>query len=472
MWLPTDPRLSAFVQEYTGFCESFYARDLTEEDWRAWRQTRLSEVLARVMEGSKFYQRHLDGHPVAGCTLEDLPTLPFTTKQDLREQMFDILAGNIREATFFYETTGTTGRATPCPRDAKEVIASNYHVTKSWESIFRHHFGARAPAIGLMGPTEVHSFGDTLGDIARNVGVCNAKIWPYSPVMGFKKALELMRDLELEIICCTPGVCLNLAKAAQHYGHDLHTDFSVELFFLTGEMCTPELARTIDELWNVRTYNILYGSQEAFVIGVACEHRNMHVADPNYIVEILDPETGESMGSTGAGELCVTTLIPGVKPLIRYRTGDLVHVGPNDCGCDLPGARIDVVGRVLDRLLLNGRRYRPSEIETAVLTGLTGCAGYQVVLESDAQDVDRATVRLEFLRDAVPPAGAAAAIEARFARAFDLATSVEIAEELDPITSTGAFVSWKAARIIDKRGDDGVEERAAQRLAANRGYRT
>lgn len=162
-------------------------------------------MLDQVSTGSPFYARHLADVDLATITPATLDRLPFTTKTHLRQEMLDVLSRPLSEGVFFYETTGTTGRATPCPRDGREVVASNAHVTESWASIFRHHFGDRAPRIGLMGPTEVHSFGDTLGDVARNVGSLNAKIWPYSPVIGFAKALQLMKDLELEVICCTPA---------------------------------------------------------------------------------------------------------------------------------------------------------------------------------------------------------------------------------------------------------------------------
>ncbi|GAB1646630.1 phenylacetate--CoA ligase family protein [Krasilnikovia sp. MM14-A1259] len=473
MWLPTDARYQDFLQEYLAVCDRYYAGEMTAADWTDWYDRRLAVVVAHTQAKSPFYQRHLAGVDAAGVTTETLRNLPFTTKADLRREMFDVLSGDISEGTFFYETTGTTGRATPCPRDAKEVIASNTHVTESWRSIFRHHFGDRRPAIGLMGPTEVHSFGDTLGDVARNVGSCNAKIWPYSPVIGFQKALQLMRDLRLEVICCTPGVCLNLAKAARHYGYDLAKDFNVKLFFLTGEMCTPALAANIDSVWGVDTYNILYGSQEAFVIGTTCKNKNMHLSAPNYVAELIEPDTGAVAGSTGTGELCVTTLIDGLKPLVRYRTGDLVRLGEESCDCELKGPRLDVVGRVLDRIELGRGRFLAAELEEAVLEGVRNCLGFQIVIDADEAGADRVTVRLDLIDGG---AGSRADIEAgvprRFAERFGVPATVEIVEELDQIVSTGAFVSWKAARIQDRRTAPDHETEVAMAMAAGRRYTT
>ncbi|MDI3405797.1 phenylacetate--CoA ligase family protein [Streptomyces cavernicola] len=471
MWLPTHGPAADFAARYLELHRAFYDRSLSDPTLAAWRADQLRTVLDQVSTGSPFYARHLKDVDLAAVTPDDLTALPFTTKADLREEMLDVLSRPLADALFFYETTGTTGRATPCPRDGREIVASNAHITESWASIFRHHFGEHAPRIGLMGPTEVHSFGDTLGDIARNVGSLNAKIWPYSPVIGFEKALQLMQDLELEVICCTPGVALTLAKAAQHFGYDLRRDFSVKLLLVTGEMCTPALAHNLESVWGADVYNILYGSQEAFVIATACRNKRMHLSQTNYLVEVVDPETDETHGPRGSGELTVTMLVDGVKPLVRYRTGDAVVVEESDCDCEMPGDLVRIVGRTLDRLDLGGRQFTAGQIETAVMTEVTGSAGYQVVIERDAEGQDRLTVHLELLNGLVEDAAALTdTVRRRAVDALGVPVTVELSDGLDPIVSTGAFVSWKAARIVDRRSAPDHETEVAQRMAANRGY--
>ena len=92
-----------------------------------------------------------------------------------------------------------------------------------------------------------------------------------------------MRDLRLEVIVATPGVCLNLARAAKAKEIDIATEFpALRLFLLTGEMCTPALAANIDSVWNVDTYNAFYGSQEAFIMGVADPSGRMRISETNY----------------------------------------------------------------------------------------------------------------------------------------------------------------------------------------------
>ncbi|MFF0608081.1 phenylacetate--CoA ligase family protein [Nocardia tengchongensis] len=471
MWLPSQGAPADFAGQYMALHRAFYDRSLTLQQLESWRRTQLAAVLEQTSAHSPFYRRHLAAVDLAAITPDTLEQLPFTTKQHLREELFDVLSRPLHDSVFFYETTGTTGRATPCPRDAREVIASNAHVTESWGRIFAEHFGDRAPRVGLMGPTEVHSFGDTVGDVARNLGAMNAKIWPYSPVIGFPKALQLMKDLDLEVLVCTPGVALTLAKAAIYYGYDLRADFGVKVLLVTGEMCTPALAANLESLWGADVYNMLYGSQEAFVIAVACPAKQMHLSQTNYLIEVIDPESGVSHGPHGAGELTVTMLIDGVKPLVRYRTGDSVEIKPSDCGCGMPGDLVRIVGRTLDRIELGGRLFTAGAIESAVLAGVTGSVGYQIVIDRTASGDDVLTVRLELIGDpAVRGPEIAADCARRVSEILGVPADVELSEDLGAIVGTGAFVSWKAARIVDRRAEPDSETLVAQRLAERRGY--
>lgn len=474
MWLPTDKKYADFIKDYFAVSDRYHAGEMTPADWRAWQEKRLKVVLRHVKSKSKFYQRHLANVDVEAVTLDTLGTLPFTTKDDLRREMLDILSGDLAEAMFFYETTGTTGPATPCPRDAKEVIASNAQLTYGFQHIFEHHFGPNVkPKVALMGPTEAHSFGDTLGDVCRNLGSLNAKIWPFSPMIGFKRCLQLMHELALDVVVTTPGICLTLAKAAEHYGFDLKRDFRVKLFMLTGEMTTPASARNMTSLWGAETYNILYGSQEALVIASACKRNHLHLAMPNYIFEVLDADTRQSQGMYGEGELCVTMLIDGVKPMIRYCTGDFVKIPREYDRCEVPSPPVSVVGRTRDRVRLSGKPHLASQIEEAILEGVRGCLGYQVVIESDAGGRDRVTVKLELLKR--PEAEVAAVetdVQRRFQALFDTPTKAEVVDELSAIVHTGSMVSWKASRIVDKRVAADAETQSAQRLAQKRGFRT
>jgi phenylacetate-CoA ligase len=462
---------SPVPSDYSQFCQRFYTGALSEENWRRWYAQRLTTVLQHVTEKSDFYRRHFAGINVTAVSPDDLTTLPFTTKADLRRETYAVLSSPIADASIYYETTGTTGASTPCPRSAKDISWSNTHVEQSWRRLFAKRFGARMPVIGLMGPSELYAFGDTFGDVAQRLGACHAKIWPESSRVGFRKALRLIRELGVQVVVCAPALCLNLAKAAMHYGFDPQRDFDVELFLVLGEICTPEFADNVRSIWGADTLPTLYGSQEALAIATGCTAGRLHLSDPNYLVEILDPDTDRVLGGVGTGELCLTTLIDGSKPLIRYRTGDLVTVGAGECRCGSHGTLIEVIGRIADRITLGEEKYHPAGIESLILHGIRGCLGYQLIIDCGPTGADEVTVLL----DLVPGlSGDVAEISARITeqmrRRCGVGTNIAVTAELDPITNTGAFVSWKAARIKDNRTIPDREVEVAKRVASQHAY--
>jgi phenylacetate-CoA ligase len=328
-------------------------------------------------------------------------------------------------------------------------------VEESWRRLFAGRFGGRMPVVGLMGPSELYAFGDTFGEVARRLGGCHVKIWPESPRVGFAKALRLMQELQVEVVVCAPALSLSLAKAARYHGYDLARDFGVELFLVLGEICTPSFAANVASAWGATALPTLYGSQEALAVATGCRNGQLHLSQPNYLVEVLDPATDEVRGNDGEGELCLTMLVPGIKPLIRYRTGDLVSVGGRPCDCGRPGQVVEVLGRVADQVTIGASSFRAAQIEAAVLEGVRGCLGYQVVLDQEAGGPDRLTVHLELLPGInEDEAQVRRVVAGKVRERLGVNAEVLVADELDPVTGTGAFVSWKAARILDRRAPD------------------
>ncbi|WP_159772480.1 phenylacetate--CoA ligase family protein [Streptomyces sp. HM190] len=456
----------ASLGEFQSFNERYYSGEVPDEEWKRWNAERLTTVLRHVTKNSPFYGRHLQGIDIERVTPDDMGVLPFTTKADLRRELHDMLSGDIRDALIYYETTGTTGPATPCPRGPKDIACSNVHLEKSLRSLFTHYFGDRKPVIGLMGPSELYSFGDTFGDVVTRIGACHAKIWPESQRVGYRKALELMRDLEIDVIMCSPAACANLAKAAVHNGFDPRKDFKVKLFLVLGEICTPEFSANVKSIWGADALPTLYGTQELMVVATGCSRGRMHLSRPNYLVEVVDPDTGESLGQEGTGELVLTMLVDDIKPLVRYRTNDLATVGPNTCDCGLPGPEIQVIGRVPDRIALGEGKFRPAEIEAALLDGVGGCLGYQVVIGKDADGGDEVTVHLEMLEEISGPTEVIAeGMIQRIRERLGVPAKVVVDPDLDPITQTGAYVSWKAARVKDTRVEYDPDVETAKRVA-------
>ena len=449
---------------------------------RGWSSAQLSEHQLRglhesvrfVKESSPFYRRHLEGISdafLSDPTFASFETLPFTTKADLRREMKDMLSRPLEDCCFFYETTGTTGPATPCPRDYVDTIYNNMAVTSCLETILKT--GDRKHFVGICGPTELHSFGDTLGDVCRNMGLAMAKFWAYSPVIGIRKSIETLRDLGVTVLMCTPGMALTMAKVAQQLGYDLHRDLKLEILMLTGELGSPAMMENLGSLWGAKAYNFLYGAQEALVLAtVTCSGR-MHTFPMNFHYEVIDPETDEPVIARDGrkeGELVITTLFPGSKPLVRYRTGDFVRLTEAGSQDVLPSPVVEVLGRTRDALVLNGHAIQGYDLEQLLLRNVRGLVGYQLVITNDGSD--RVTVQLEML-DGEPAPELTSDIQTAFRDRLGIMPTVTFGE-LGTIGSTGSLVSWKAARIVDKRAcaqNDpaaDVERRAAEQIAAAR----
>ena len=446
-----DKKFEEFKNRYDSAHYAYWTNRLTEDELAKWQKERLQTVLSHVKSLSTFYGERLKDVDPDSINLKNLEELPFTTKDDLRDSMLDILCGGVEESIFYYETTGTTGRATPCPRDKKESYASNKQLAMAYQAILEKHFPQGKTVVGIMGPTEVHSFGDTLGDVCYQLGVCNAKIWPHSPVIGFSKSLQLMKDLEIGVISSAPGMLLALAKQAERLNYNTRDSFSLRAFMMSGELCTPALKNNLYSLWGAEAYDSLYGSQESLIIASNNSSDQLMPHRLNYIIEVLDPESGKSLGHTGEGELCVTMLVDGAKPLIRYRTGDMVVIQPSGKQEIAYKYKMKVVGRLKDRLHLNEKPFTAGHIEQAILEGVEKCLGYQVVI-CNTSGKDTVIAKLEmskYFRGNKKQIGLV--IQERVKERLGVEATVMFVDDLDEHVNLGSWFSWKEARIVDQR---------------------
>ncbi|MFC7386593.1 phenylacetate--CoA ligase family protein [Sphaerisporangium rhizosphaerae] len=461
------PELDEMARSLRDLHREFLAGEWDEARVAAHQARLLRQTISYVKERSPFYRARLDG----AAEDDDLGSLPFTTKQDLRDAQFDMLSRPMHEAWIFYETTGTTGRATPCPRDNTDTLHNNTVLTAYYQTVF-DQYGDRQ-VVGVSGPSELHATGDTFGDVCRNLGIAVAKMWPHSPMIGFDRALEVMRMLPVTGLFATPGMALSLAKKAREAGLDPAADFSLDVLMLTGELASPSLLAGIGALWGARAYNALYASQEASVLAASGADGGLYTAPLINHYEVIDPVTLRPARADGAGvrqgELVITNLYQGAKPLVRYRTGDMVRMHPVAPGATIPAPRVEVLGRVGDQIMLNGHAVTGYDLEDLLLRHVGGFMDYQIRLERTPLGEDRVDLMLHGASESHPGL-VLAQEECREVLGTELVVSFG-----DPgsITSTGAMVSWKAARVVDGRGDeparDDRESRAALALAARRG---
>jgi phenylacetate-CoA ligase len=469
MFTVFNPELAAVAAAIRDEHVSFLAGEWTAARLASHQLDRFQATLRYTARQSAFYRGRLaavEPADVRSLHPDQLAGIPFTTKADLRQAQQDILSKPLSGAWILYETTGTTGASTPCPRDNIDSLSNNTVLTTYYDTIFRQFTGDQF--IGVSGPTELHAFGDTFGDVCRNLGLAVVKMWPHSPMVGFDRALEVLRTVPVTGLFCTPGMALSLAKKAVAAGLEPRRDFRLDVLMLTGELASPALLENIGELWDARAYNALYASQEASVLGAAGADGRLYTAPLINFYEVIDPVTAAPVSEVDGcrtGELVVTGLYQGAKPLVRYRTGDLVRLRRPHAGQTLPAPSVQPLGRTNDELVVNGRRISGYDLEDLLLGSVRGYLDYQIGI-SAAGAADRLVLELE-VDPAAPPR-----LDDRPARAcrevLDADLDVRFAR-LGSITGTGAMVSWKAARVVDHRGaGPDPEKTAAAELAAAR----
>ncbi|WP_200258571.1 phenylacetate--CoA ligase family protein [Streptomyces sp. HSG2] len=474
MFTQYDPEAGALTAELRDRFDAFRNGKLDAE-WVRSHQTRaLRRVVAYARDRSPFYRKRLGSltdERLSALDLDDLGTIPFTTKEDLRHAQFDILSLPVSDAWIFYETTGTTGAATPCPRTNDDSIHNNTVLTAYYRDVLGAH-GDRQ-VIGVSGPTELHSTGDSFGDVCRNLGHAVAKMWPHSPLVGFDRALELMRSLPMTGLFATPGMAMSLAQRAVEAGLDPRRDFSLDILMLTGELMSPSLLRNIGHIWGAEARNCLYASQEASVLAAATPDGALRTAPLINHYEVIDPEGSEPVAPDAhgvrSGELVVTNLYTGAKPLIRYRTGDMVRLTDHGPDAAVPAPALEAIGRVRDRLHLNGHLVHGYDLEDLLLRRFRGYLDYQIGVDRDDRGRDVLSLTLRPGPDVDHRAATPDAV-ADCLRELDTPLTVTSGRP-GSITSTGAMVSWKAARVVDRRAEASIENTSAERIAAARDAR-
>lgn len=471
MYTVFHPEQDALVRDLVAKHSDFERGGWTDRRLRDHQRAELRATLRYVTENSPFYRKHLSHltpEEINDFDLADLSRLPFTTKDDLRENMLDMLSRPVTDGWVFYETTGTTGRATPCPRDDTDSSTNNMALTINYGNVLRAHPGQHL--IAVMGPTELHSTGDTFGEVFRNLGHTVAKMWPHSPVVGYRRALELLRELPVTGLVCTPGMAMSLAKEARDLGLAPHAEFDLSFIMVVGELVTPALLDNIGSLWSAKVYNCMYASQESSILAAVRADGDLRTIPLSNAYEVIDPvtEAAAEPGPDGAllGELVITHLYRGCKPLIRYRTGDLVRLLLPTGTADYPSRVLQPLGRARDTVTINGEPTYAYDLEQTVLAHVRRCFGYQIVIEK-IDGTDRLTLRLECL----DPTGIDEEPLRRAVRQRYGAEPVILVADVGSIAGTGAMVSWKASRVHDRRIADDAERKAALAIAARRDAR-
>jgi phenylacetate-CoA ligase len=361
------------------------------------RLRRLNDLLALVAERNPFQRARLRGL-VPLERVEDLATLPFTTKDDLVSDQAENppfgtnLTYPLARYTHLHQTSGTSGttlRVLDTPEDW------------AW---WRRNLGVVFRAAGV-GPGDrvalAYSFGPYIQfwasyEGAQDVGAMVIAMGG----MDSLQRLQTMRDYGATTLLCTPTYAVHLARVAEQndLGDALAT---VERVVCTGEpgASIAAVRRQIQLGWGAKCHDHA-GLSEVGSFAYPCDScGGMHLREDEFVAEILDPETGAPVPDGASGELVVTALGRTGFPVIRYRTGDVVEHSPVDCGVGHPGRWLPqgILGRSDDMVVIRGMNVFPSAIEQ-ILREFEGVGEFRITFYSEPTAMDEVKLEVELAR--------------------------------------------------------------------------
>lgn len=354
---------------------------------------RLRQVAARVYENVPFYKQKFDEmglKPDDIKSIDDLYRLPFTKKNDLRDNYpFGLFAVPREEVIRIHASSGTTGKPT--------VVGYTRDDLEVWAEVC-----ARSLALSGALPGEIYQnaygYGLFTGGLGMHYGAERMGL-TVVPVSGGNTARQilLMQDFGSHIFSCTPSYALTIADALQEAGVEPGS-LNLKSFVLGAEPWTEAMRQEIEARLKVDAVNI-YGLSEVIGPGVSNEcveaKDGAHVFEDHFIVEILNPESDDPMPDGEVGELVFTTLTKQAFPTLRYRTGDLASLNREVCSCGRTHARMSrIIGRTDDMIIIRGVNVFPSQIEEA-LTGVENITPHHQIIVTRKDRLDELEVQVE-----------------------------------------------------------------------------
>jgi phenylacetate-CoA ligase len=322
-------------------------------------------------------------------SVDDLKILPFTYKQDLRDNYpYGMFAVPMEDIVRIHASSGTTGKQTVVGYTAHDIDMWAECIARAFVSagIYKGDIIQVAYGYGLFtGGLGVHYGAEKLG----------ASVIPISGG-NTKRQIQTMIDFGSTVIACTPSYSLFIAEemAEMGYGAD---DNKLKVGIFGAEPWSLQMKRDIEAKLGIKAIDI-YGLSEVMGPGVSCECSycaGMHIAEDNFIPEIIDSVTGEVKETYEEGELVFTTLTKEGLPLIRYRTRDISSLHDQKCECGRTSVRMDkVTGRTDDMLIIRGVNVFPSQIE-GVLLEIGGTAPHYQIIVNRVDNRDLLEVQIE-----------------------------------------------------------------------------
>lgn len=371
--------------------------------------------------------------------VEDLPKLPFTTKQDLRNHYpFGLQVAPEKDVVRVHSSSGTTGTPVMIPYTKKDVNVWAEMMARCFKMVgiresdriqITPGYGLWTAGIGFQAGAEL------LGAMAVPIGPGNTE-----------RQLKTMVDLKTTVLIGTSSYGLLLAEEAERKG--LLDNLNLRLGVFGSERWGQRMRTRIQDLLHMDTFDI-YGLTEIYGPGIAIDcpcHSGLHYWDDHLIFEIIDPDTGEQLPAGCKGELVITTLTKEGLPLLRFRTRDITRIIPASCACGSPYPMIDrIVGRSDDMIKVKGVQVYPAEIEILLSTIPELSSEYQI--EIDRQNgKEHAVLRVERKAQSFTDSELANRCQKEIKNQIGLTMEVELVEYKSlPRTEK------KTKRVLDKR---------------------
>ncbi len=377
-------------------------------------------------------------------TLEDVRKLPFTKKQDLRSGYpFGFLAVPLKQVVRIHTTSGTTGKPT--------VVGYTRNDLDAWAELIARNM----TMVGLDEEDvfqNMVNYGMFTGGLGFHYGAEKIGMAVIPSATGnTTRQIEMIQDFGVTAIHCTPSYAMHLAEVAEERHADLP---SLKTGIFGAEPWSESMRTELEEKLGVTAYDS-YGLSELFGPGVAfecIERDGLHIWHDYYLVEIINPQTGEVLGDGERGELVVTPLLKEAMPLVRYRTGDVTFRMEDGCLCGRMKKIGRITGRSDDMLVIRGINVFPSQIEH-VLLSLPEVGNQFMVYIDRVNHLDEMSIEVEMNREYFHgELQDLARIQAKVVKALrdvlELRTSVKLVEP----GSLPRF-EGKAKRVIDRRGE-------------------
>ncbi len=422
---------------------------LPREALEAIQLKRLQALAEKAYATVAFYKKAFDEKGVKPDdikSLEDLHKLPFTMKQDLRDNYpFGMFATPMENVVRIHASSGTTGKPT--------VVGYTRRDINTWSELMARTLAAAGAHKGDI-VHNAYGYGLFTGGLGFHYGAerLGASVIPVSGG-NTKRQILLMKDFGPTVLTCTPSYALHLADVAAEEGVDFKS-LAFRVGVCGAEPWTENIRKEIENRLGIDAVDI-YGLSEIIGPGVSVEcveaKNGLHVFEDHFIPEIIDPTTGEPLPYGEPGELVFTTLTKEAFPLIRYRTRDLSVLYHEPCKCGRNLVRMGrITGRSDDMLIIRGVNVFPSQIES-VLMAREDVAPHYVLIVDRQEHMDTLEVHVEIdegvFSDAVKDLQKTGKdIEKDIKDLLGVSCKVRLVEPKTIQRSQG-----KAQRVIDKR---------------------